>query len=490
MITEEIVNEYLNRGMSVFPVVISYDEKTGKYEKKPAIQWREFITQRASQEEVSSWFAFIDFNALGMATGKISGISVVDVDDVDSHGFDSPVKVKTISGGHHYYFKHKDGVTNKARINGIPVDIRGDGGFVVIPPSECNGNKYEWESLDWDKLPSFPQIDIDPVYKPVMSELPSASSGNRNETAITVAGHMIANTKQAAWETTAWTAFKQWNETMSDPPMDERELRTTFESACSMQNRNHPESKLVDIQFGKNVETKYINMMKKWGDGLTTGYPELDEWFKLLPEQLYLISAPTFQGKTTLALNMSARIASFGHRVLFCSLEQGVFVAPRIKTMLGGDIPDGFGLMESAGLVTSEELINIVNQLSERPDLLVIDHLHFMAKNTKNGITGGIDEMMISIQNMAKNISMPVIVIAHLRKLNEDRAPTLDDLRDSSSLSQIPSVVMQLHRKMNAATERLDDVGQLLIRKNRIAGKTGSIIFKLFPSGEIKIGGI
>jgi len=487
MITEQIIKKYLSRGLSVFPVFVSWNQDQQKFDKKPVGAWKEYMTRLATDEEVNVWLSMFDFNGLGLATGKLSGVDVVDVDDKDALGFSSPVHVKTISGGHHFYYKHREGIRNKARINGIPVDIRGEGGYVVLPPTEVDGKKYQWKSWEWDKLPEFPQIDVEPTYRPTISQLPQASSGNRNQTAITVAGHIVANTRAKAWETVAWPSFKNWNDTMVDPPIDERELRTTFDSACSMQQRNHPDKNPINIHFGSMVTKKYNEMLSKWGDGLTTGYPEIDEWFKFLPEQLYLISSPTHHGKTTLALNISARVASFGHRVLFCSLEQGVFIAPRIKSMLGGEVPDGFGLLESSSLIKSDDLIEIVNQMNERPELVVVDHLHFMEKNMKYGITGGIDEMMISIQNMAKNLQLPVVVISHLRKLNEDRAPTLDDLRDSSSLSQIPSVVIQLHRPLVKETERLDDIGQLIVRKNRITGKTGNMYFKLLPTGEIKI---
>lgn len=486
MITEEVILKYLSKGMSVFPVMVSWNESQQKYDKRPVGDWKQYMTQLATKDEVMVWSSMFQFNALGMATGKLSGILVVDVDDQSSNrGFDSPVRVKTISGGHHFYYKYQPGVRNKAHINGIPVDIRGEGGYVVIPPSACGDKKYEWESWEFDKLPDFPQIDFEPVYKPTISELPKAASGNRNQTAITVAGHIVANTKQKAFETVAWPSLLNWNQTMCDPPLDERELRTTFESACTMQTRNHPDKNPVNIYFGKNITIKHQKLIEKWGDGIPTGYENLDKYFTFLPEHLYLVASPTHHGKTTVTLNIAARVASFGHRVLYCSLEQGLFVAPRIKTILGSEVPDGFGLLDSSSLIKSSDLVEIVNQMSEKPELIVIDHLHFMEKNMKYGITGGIDEMMIHIQNMAKNLSLPVMVISHLRKLNEDRAPTLDDLRDSSSLGQIPSVVIQLHLKTDEKTGVLGNVGQLIIRKNRITGKMGSMMYTIKPSGEV-----
>ena len=130
--------------------------------------------------------------------------------------------------------------------------------------------------------------------------------------------------------------------------------------------------------------------------------------------------------------------------------------------------------------------------MDQRPDLLCIDHLHFMERKGQ-GMTEDIDEMIIDIQNMAKTLELPIIVIAHVRKLNADRPPELDDLRNSSSLAQVPSVVMFLYRKKTSEEEMsesyLSKQGMLLIAKNRIQGKTGVIKYDLLEDGNMRFEG-
>jgi len=164
-----------------------------------------------------------------------------------------------------------------------------------------------------------------------------------------------------------------------------------------------------------------------------------------------------------------------------------LFVEPRVRSSLGV-MPPTLSILTSDRLIKTKDLVETVSQMPDRLQLLVIDHLHFMDKNTKNGITGAIDNMIIDLQNMAKELEIPVLVISHLRKLNEDREPVLDDLRDSSSLSQVPSVVMQLYveKKLDGVTH--EDIGSFLIRKNRITGKLGRLMYEIKPSGELKIG--
>lgn len=106
-----------------------------------------------------------------MPTGSVSGYDVFDVDvpkpeeekyadgrqslaDLESiHGPIYTRIVMTPSGGMHLYFKHKPGVAN----NGKPVpgvDVKSDGGYVVIPPSSIDGDSYRWlDGIDLEHGP-------------------------------------------------------------------------------------------------------------------------------------------------------------------------------------------------------------------------------------------------------------------------------------------------------------------------------------------------
>jgi len=81
--------------------------------------------------------------SIGMPTGRASGIFVMDVDRLEAleelekeHG-KLPVTliVRTPRGGWHIYFQHVEGITNSP--GGLPkgIDVRGEGGYVLVPPS-------------------------------------------------------------------------------------------------------------------------------------------------------------------------------------------------------------------------------------------------------------------------------------------------------------------------------------------------------------------
>ena len=111
---------------------------------------------------------------IGILTGAPSGIVVIDVDAGGEetlaklereHGPLPPtVQARTGTGRRHIYFKHP-GMPVKNDVKrrlGPGLDVRGDGGFVVAPPSlHANGKRYEWMpgAAPWDRelatLPSW-----------------------------------------------------------------------------------------------------------------------------------------------------------------------------------------------------------------------------------------------------------------------------------------------------------------------------------------------
>ncbi len=510
MINYEIAKSYLDKQWSIFPVNLSLDSK-GKIQKMPAIAWKEYQERRPTEEELHKWFDKPVFNGIGLITGKVSRIVVVDDDSKDSSlqdfkvKFYSPMVVKTISGGKHYYFKWTEELRNDTRIGDKPLDFRGDGGFVVLPPSSLNANSYTWEKeietmylspLPEDikkllKIRKSPQASLHDLQDdPQLSnnDLPVAYEGQRNDTATRVAGILHSNISKKLWSTIGWEAFKKWNQTNCNPSLDERELLATWRSIDSIDLRNHPkESENYKIFTGQEAMQEYKKLQELYGDGLTTGFDELDKYFKFLPEQLYLMSAPTHHGKTTFALNLASRIASFGHNVLFVSLEQGVFIAPRVESILDGQFPKTLSILTTFKMATIESLIEKIHNMENKPKIVFLDHLHFIKKSGR-GATEDLDDIIAATQNMAKELRIPVFVIAHVRKLNADRPPELDDLRDSSSLSQTPSVVLLLYRPKNKdgfiKDSYLSNNGSLFIAKNRIHGKSGVINFSLDDSGK------
>lgn len=127
-------------GLPIFPV----DGLGGG--KRPLIKWKEGATR--DRETIKQYWTRWPNAMIGMPTGKRSGYAVLDVDmkegvdglaNLRAAGFDPFGKTRamsrTPSGGYHFYFRYTDPIKNSAGLLAAGVDVRGDGGYVVLPPS-------------------------------------------------------------------------------------------------------------------------------------------------------------------------------------------------------------------------------------------------------------------------------------------------------------------------------------------------------------------
>ncbi len=134
--------DYESKGYSVIPI---------RKNKKPFIKWEAFQKRRARPTRIQYWWAKWPDANIGIVTGSISDLDVVDVDSKEGLAAlreiipsDLPITTAKTPNGWHYYFKHHEGVRNNVRFI-KDCDIRGEGGYVVAPPSvNEDGKEYVW----------------------------------------------------------------------------------------------------------------------------------------------------------------------------------------------------------------------------------------------------------------------------------------------------------------------------------------------------------
>ena len=88
---------------------------------------------------------------IGVVTGVVSEVVVVDVDSDGARplvertcGWPRTVTARTAKGWH-LWFRYPGTTRNGVRRAGAALDVRGDGGYVVVPPSmHPSGTAYEW----------------------------------------------------------------------------------------------------------------------------------------------------------------------------------------------------------------------------------------------------------------------------------------------------------------------------------------------------------
>lgn len=110
-------------------------------------------------ETIGRWLNEFPDSNLAIPTGELSGLFVVDIDP-DKGGMDSwqklvkangqiPQTLEAISGGGglHIFFKHVPGLRNTTDKLGPGIDTRGEGGYVLVAPSNhLSGGVYRWKS--------------------------------------------------------------------------------------------------------------------------------------------------------------------------------------------------------------------------------------------------------------------------------------------------------------------------------------------------------
>lgn len=143
---------YAARGWRVFPT-------NGK---RPRIrEWQKRATTDAAQ--IREWWQGWPVADIGIATGELSGLVVLDVDTKEDRRGDAsllnlidrigPLRFVahaiTGSGGDHFYLGWAPGIKNGSDVLGLGLDIRSDGGFVVAPPSaHASGARYHWAEVE------------------------------------------------------------------------------------------------------------------------------------------------------------------------------------------------------------------------------------------------------------------------------------------------------------------------------------------------------
>jgi hypothetical protein len=138
---------YAKKGWRVFPC---------KKDKTP-LTATGFKDATLDEEQIKKWWDADPHSSIGIATGPDSGIWVLDVDlpggpvtvkQWEDQGLILPdtLTQKTGGGGSQYFFKWNGReIRNSSKKIGTGIDVRGNGGYVIVPPSaHPSGGVYQW----------------------------------------------------------------------------------------------------------------------------------------------------------------------------------------------------------------------------------------------------------------------------------------------------------------------------------------------------------
>jgi KaiC/GvpD/RAD55 family RecA-like ATPase len=209
-------------------------------DKTPLVRWADVAT--TEENMLSGWWDNNPSANIGIACGKRSGIVVLDV-DTDHDGYESlqalqdkygrlpqtPIS-RTGSGGEHIIFAHPGiEIRNSAGKLGPGLDIRGDGGYIVAPPSRHpNGKFYEWVVLpSQTPLAPMPEWMIELLKEHQFdTRQPETTngkiiSGGRNDALVKLAGSMR---RKGFDEDQIFLALGDYNRKKCEPALPDGEV--------------------------------------------------------------------------------------------------------------------------------------------------------------------------------------------------------------------------------------------------------------------------
>jgi hypothetical protein len=119
---------------------------------RPKHTWEPYQTRQPTLDEVRQWWAQAPDANIGIVTGAVSGIVVQDLDgpegmaEAQRRGGIPTTPISRTGNGLHVLYRHPGREVGNFARRAPGIDMRGDGGYIVAPPSiHPNGHQYQWQ---------------------------------------------------------------------------------------------------------------------------------------------------------------------------------------------------------------------------------------------------------------------------------------------------------------------------------------------------------
>ena len=486
-------HQYAAAGMAVIPL------------KKDKTPLTDHGLKDASKDDstITSWWSKWPEANIGIVTGQVSGgICVIDQDEKNGeHGIEALSKwiddnflylddtweSQTASGGRHTFFRSTLPVSN--RIGWLDgVDVRGDGGYVVAPPSVLSdGSRYEWIMSPTD-IESPVSNENDPNIEFIVSEInrkggnsapltmpERIASGGRNDMLYKFACSMQA---RGASDSTIFAAVRAENEAKCHPPLDDDEIQKLVKSALCKEKGTAVKDAAADPQVKTNSKMDFAPQpLYSARDLMSSEDKPLkvyvgDEKTPLLSEGTVVLAAPPKLGKSWLCLNLAFALTTgtefLGFKTRQChvqyyDLEQSRRLKrKRIKMMI-----DQLGIPVPEGLYVADRLQGIGRGLEQQiefdmqndPEIgvFIIDVFTYIETGRKNTET----EYQWTYKNfnvineLARKYSISIILVLHTRKSKDPDHPFDDILGSTANQGASSHMIVLAKAKFNSAAVHL-----------------------------------
>ncbi|HEV8339584.1 MAG TPA: bifunctional DNA primase/polymerase [bacterium] len=266
--------DYLRKGLSIFPVHAPgmdlsllpkhirsrVDANSPNYSERdvgkvPLVKWKPYESRLPTETEIRRWWTQWPGANIGLVTGKISRVVVVDADSpeaialIERWAEGAAPKVET-GRGRHYYFTYPEGEAVRSEdieVESTKLEVQSDGNYVLLPPSvHRSGRAYSGDfpqavpppipgrllqALKYGQVPrrSIPQTEIDRLLRgPILD-------GQRHDAAKTLATHFVA---LGTPERVVRETLRAWAQTACAPPGDEEHIEKIIDWAFEQERVN------------------------------------------------------------------------------------------------------------------------------------------------------------------------------------------------------------------------------------------------------------
>jgi hypothetical protein len=488
----EAALKYALKGWAVFPIHTTIGlfcscgtVGCGKSGKHPRIdKWNEKAT--VDPETIRAWWTKWKDANIGIITGRKSGVVVLDVDPrnggnetleqlmADIGVLPPSLRVRTGGDGQHLIFRNpKHPIEQGSSKLGSGIDVKGDGGYIIAPPSlHRSGNRYEWiDNPDDTPLAELPDAVVERIGRVITPQNVTTSStealipkGERDNRLFQFA---LKFYHQGYSEDVVLAMLSGINERLCEQPEADRitedDLRRIVTSAKSYASPQE------DFQLCSLSDLRELPAPEWQIPGL------------FQENSVIMIYGPSGVGKTFATIDMACSLAYDGKwytgngkpgSVVYVAGESGRGIVKRVDAWRSakGITQDLDRLIVNNGPVdlgnpqTIERFIKVIEKFS--PSLVVFDTLARCTPGKDENSSGVMGSIVQQLDNIKKELKTSVVIVHHTGKSG-------DQERGSSALRAAMDTMIAVRQEGN------DDCITILCDKQKEAEPIPPLYFKL-----------
>jgi KaiC/GvpD/RAD55 family RecA-like ATPase len=464
---------YAALGWPVFPLVPR--EKIPLFSKKNGGNGVKDATTDA--EQITAWWTAHPEANIGLATGAGSDLYVVDIDGDEGetalarYGALPTVPQSHTGKGRHLLFTFPGGRNTAGKL-GPKIDTRGEGGYIVAPPSiHPNGHAYRWtvppHKATVQPLPEAMAVQLTAVAGSIAPAegaraaavdvvLQGVSEGGRNQALTEYVGRLFASGLR---ELEVLELARGVNVTKFRPPLGNEEVEAVVRSIAAAHVRNRTGVRVIGSASDPQVVQPMVpvtgavfddmlHRAQQPVDAMPTMWPSWNRACRMYGGGVGLargwhvvIGGGAGAGKSLVALNLTSAALRGGHSVGWVSLEMSreQLLLRLLGIMTGRKLVD----LEPGAAFDAGAFQNATEEVMERMGMAGASL--WMAERPSRDL-GEVDRLMRD----AVEAGCRLIVLDYLQLVSVPEAVKLDD-----AMRRVSAAVQSLAYRHNVTTVAL-----------------------------------